>query len=138
MVEPVFGVQKYELGSRLLVLAALESSSTIFMVLTQQFPAIRNAQRYLGSLMRMGFTQDQLKVVVNQYVKKAWDIAPDEVVRTIGLELSWLIPNDFKNAIAAINYGEPVVLRAPRSEMSVALNGLAEMLGNQAASKQAA
>jgi hypothetical protein len=31
-----------------------------------------------------------------------------------------------------------VVVRAPRSEMSVALNGLAEMLGNKAASKQAA
>ncbi len=29
-----------------------------------------------------------------------------------------MIPNDFKNAIAAINFGEPVVLRAPKSEIS--------------------
>jgi len=39
-----------------------------------------------------------------------------------------MIPNDFKNAIAAINYGEPVVLRAPRSEISTSLIGLATQL----------
>jgi MinD-like ATPase involved in chromosome partitioning or flagellar assembly len=44
----------------------------------------------------------------------------------------WMIPNDFKNAIAAINYGEPVVLRAPRSEISASLHGLAAQLGQQA------
>ena len=33
-----------------------------------------------------------------------------------------------KNAIAAINYGEPVVLRAPRSEMSVSLMELSREL----------
>ena len=43
-----------------------------------------------------------------------------------------MIPNDFKNAIAAINYGEPVVLRAPRSEISTSLQGLA----GQIAAKQ--
>ena len=32
-----------------------------------------------------------------------------------------MIPNDFKNAIAAINFGEPVVLRAPKSEISTSL-----------------
>ena len=36
----------------------------------QDFPSIRNAQRYIASLMRMGFNQDQIKVVVNHYSKK--------------------------------------------------------------------
>ena len=35
-----------------------------------------------------------------------------------------MIPNDFKNAIAAINFGEPVVLRSPKSEISPSLIGL--------------
>jgi MinD-like ATPase involved in chromosome partitioning or flagellar assembly len=42
-----------------------------------------------------------------------------------------MVPNDFKNAIAAINYGEPVVMRAPRSEMSISLTGLAGMLNGK-------
>lgn len=52
------------------VLGALQVSNTIFLVVTQEFPAIRNAQRYLSFLMRMGFNQDQIKVVVNQYIKR--------------------------------------------------------------------
>ena len=53
------------------VLAALQSSSTIFLVITQEFPAIRNAQRYIAALMRLGFNQDQLKIVVNRIPEEA-------------------------------------------------------------------
>ncbi|MGH7214677.1 MAG: hypothetical protein ACREIT_07935, partial [Tepidisphaeraceae bacterium] len=62
-----------------------------------------------------------------------WDIEPEEVERTLGLKISWMVPNDFKNAIAAINYGEPVVLRAPRAEMSTSLTELAGMLNGKRA-----
>ena len=43
----------------------------IFLVITQEFPAIRNAQRYMANLMHMGFTQDQIKIVVNHYQKRS-------------------------------------------------------------------
>jgi MinD-like ATPase involved in chromosome partitioning or flagellar assembly len=66
-------------------------------------------------------------------VKKGCDIEPDEVERSLGLKISWMVPNDFKNAIAAINFGEPVVLRAPRSEISTSLTGLATALNGRAA-----
>ncbi|MBI3282188.1 MAG: AAA family ATPase [Acidobacteria bacterium] len=52
------------------VLSALQASSIIFLVMTQEFPTIRNAQRYIAYLMRMGFNQDQIKVVVNHYQKR--------------------------------------------------------------------
>src|SRR5258708_37057570 len=53
-----------------IVLGALQASSSVFLVVTQEFPTIRNAQRYIAFLMRMGFSQDQLKIVVNQYQKR--------------------------------------------------------------------
>ncbi len=65
-------------------------------------------------------------------MKKGWDIEPDEVERALGLSLAWMVPNDFKAAIAAINFGEPVCLRTPKSEMSTSLVGLAEMLNGRA------
>ena len=74
-----------------------------------------------GPLRRMGCESSKIKLVANRYVKKGWDIEPEEVERALGLSLSWMIPNDFKNAIAAINFGEPVVLRSPKSEMSQSL-----------------
>ena len=92
-----------------LTLAALESSSTIFLVMTQHFSSIRNAQRYLGSLMRMGFTQDQVKVVVNQFVKKP-DPAlatAEQIQQTLNIKPFARIPLS-PAALAAVNRGRPV------------------------------
>ncbi len=86
----------------------------------------------------MGIESSKIRIVVNRFVKKGWDIEPDEVERALGLKISWLIPNDFKNAIAAINFGEPVVMRAPKSEMSTSLAGLAGMLDGRKAVSVAA
>jgi MinD-like ATPase involved in chromosome partitioning or flagellar assembly len=47
------------------------------------------------------------------------------------------VPNDFKNAINAINYGEPVVIRAPRTEMSQSLSELAKALQTRQAKEAA-
>jgi len=48
-----------------------------------------------------------------------------------------MVPNDFKNAIAAINFGEPVVLRAPRAEIATSLAALAGQLNGRAAAAAA-
>jgi pilus assembly protein CpaE len=117
---------------------AISSADLNVIVMQLNVPSCKNAERFVGALRRMGIESSKIKIVVNRFVKKGWDIEPDEVERALGLKISWTVPNDFKNAIAAINYGEPVVLRSPRSEMSIALTGLAEMLGNQVGAKQAA
>jgi len=93
-----------------LVVAALESSSTIFLVLTQQFPAIRNAQRYIASLMRMGFTQDQLKIVINQYQKKpdANLATLDQIQQTLNQPVFYGIPSS-PAVLPAVNRGRPLV-----------------------------
>jgi pilus assembly protein CpaE len=91
-------------------------------------PSAKNAERFVGALRRMGIESAKIRIVVNRFVKKGWDIEPGEVERALGLKISWMVPNDFKNAIAAINYGEPVVLRAPRSDMSMSLIELAQTL----------
>ena len=85
------------------------------IVMQLNVPSAKNAERFVGALRRMGIEASKIKIVVNRFVKKGWDIEPEEVERALGLKISWMVPNDFKNAIAAINYGEPVVLRAPRS-----------------------
>ena len=55
-------------------------------------------------------------------------IDPAEVERALGLKIGWMVPNDFKTAIEAINFGQPVVLRAPKAEISTSLTGLAGTL----------
>jgi pilus assembly protein CpaE len=104
-------------------------------VLTMQLsvPSAKNAERFVGAMRRLGVEASKIKIVVNRYVKKGNDIEPEEVERALGLKIAWTVPNDFKTAMAAINFGEPCVIRAPRAEISTALVGLAQQLGGRAA-----
>src|SRR5579864_2054816 len=142
MTEPMFRefasflVEKYEsvvidAGRWLsdeIVLAALQSSSTIFLVITQKFPAIRNAQRYIAALMRLGFSQDQLRIVVNEYQKK-----PDanlatlqQIQQTLNQPVFYGIPSS-PAAMAAVNRGRPFVAdRGAAGDLDRALRGFVE------------
>ena len=112
----------------------IQATDVNLMVMQLNVPSAKNAERFVGCLRRMGIESSKIRIVVNRFVKKGCDIEPEEVERALGLQIGWMVPNDFKNAIAAINFGEPVVLRAPRSDISTSLIGLA---GTLAANKTA-
>lgn len=112
--------------------AAIAAADVNLIVMQLNVPSAKNTERFVGALRRMGIESTKMKIVVNRYVKKGWDIDPEEVERALGLKISWLVPNDFKTAIDAINFGEPCVLRAPRSEISTSLSGLAQLLNTRA------
>lgn len=92
------------------VLAALQASNTIFLVVTQEYPTIRNAQRYLAFLMRMGFSQDQIKVVINRYSKKhdANHASLEQVQSTLNQTAFYGIPNA-QAFLASVNKARPMV-----------------------------
>ena len=92
------------------VLGALQCSSMIFLVTTQDLPSIRNAQRYIGALVRLGFSQDQLKVVVNQYIRKpSPSVATlEQIQQTLNQSVFYGIPQS-PAFLAAINKGRPLV-----------------------------
>jgi pilus assembly protein CpaE len=112
--------------------AVIQAADINVVVVQLNVPSAKNAERYISAMRRAGIDRSKIMVVVNRYVKKGWDIEPQEVERMLGHKLAWMVPNDFKNAIAAINYGEPVVLRSPRAEMSASLFGLADSLSSRA------
>lgn len=108
--------------------SVVHAADTNLIVMQLNIPSAKNAERFVGALRRMGIEASKIKLVVNRYEKRNRDIEPEEVERALGLKIAWLIPNDFKTAMAAINFGEPAVLRAPKAEMSTSLRDLATML----------
>ncbi len=92
------------------VLAAAQVSAAVFLVIEQEFPSIRNAQRYITFLMRMGFSQDQIRVVVNRYTKK---IGPnmaslEQIQQTLNQPVFYGIPTS-PAVLASINKARPFV-----------------------------
>ena len=92
------------------VVNACQLSTIVFLVVTQEFASIRNAQRYIGSLVRTGFGQDQIKVVVNRYTKKptAQLASLEQIKSTLNQPVFYGIPES-ASFLAAINKGRPLV-----------------------------
>lgn len=112
-------------------LAATEAADTNVLVMELNVPAARNAERFIGTLKRLGVDTHKVKVIVNRFEKRGSDIKPTDLEKTLGLKVAWMIPNDFRSAIGAINFGQPVVVRSPRAEMAGSIAGLAEMLNGK-------
>jgi pilus assembly protein CpaE len=92
------------------VLAAAQVSQAVFLLVDQEFPSIRNAQRYITFLMRMGFSQEQIKVVVNRYTKKvASNMASlEQIQQTLNQPVFYGIPPSAA-VLASINKARPFV-----------------------------
>ena len=92
------------------VMAAAQVSAAIFLVIDQEFPSIRNAQRYISFLMRMGFNQDQIRVVVNRYSKKPGPTSAtvEKINQTLNQPVFYGIP-DSPAVLASINKARPFV-----------------------------
>ncbi|HZT29789.1 MAG TPA: P-loop NTPase [Bryobacteraceae bacterium] len=92
------------------VMAACQVSAAVFLVINQEFPAVRNAQRYIAFLMRMGFSQDQIRVVVNQYSKKvnAHHASLEQIQQTLNQQVFYGIPNS-PVVLSGINRARPFV-----------------------------
>src|SRR4029077_9056540 len=93
-----------------LVLAAAQVSAAVFLVIDQEFPSIRNAQRYITFLMRMGFNQDQIKILVNRYSKKvgSHQASLEQIQQTLNQSVFYGIPSS-PAVLASINKGRPFV-----------------------------
>ncbi|MCX6623966.1 MAG: AAA family ATPase [Acidobacteria bacterium] len=120
--------------------AALNSSSAVFLVTTQEFPSLRNAQRQVSFLMRMGLSQDQIRVVINRYVKKPNPALAtlEQVQQTLNLPVFYGIPESTA-VLAAINRARPFVAnREAAGELDRVFRAFVDKAtGARAARKQA-
>jgi pilus assembly protein CpaE len=92
------------------VASACQMSTMIFLVVSQEFASIRNAQRYLATLVRTGFTRDQIRVVVSRYQKKVNPglASLEQIKSTLNQPVFYGIP-DSPAFLAAINKARPLV-----------------------------
>ena len=87
------------------LLSSLDSASGIFVVVNHELPTLRSAHRLVASLrQRYG---DRVGVVVNRSDKGA-EIGVDDIEKTVGLKIAHIFPNDYRQAVSAINKGQPL------------------------------
>lgn len=90
------------------VQAALDVSDVIILVTTQDIPAIKNANLFLGLTDASGIKRNRILFIMNRYDKRI-AISPERVGESLRQEIVMTIPYEEKTVTNSINRGVPFV-----------------------------
>ncbi len=106
------------------LVAILESSNLIFLILLPDILSVYQTQWLLDTLCSMGFPLNMVKVILNR-AESLGAINYQEIKAVIPTEMSALIPSEGKVVSWAVNKGVPVVIDASSSRIAQAIRKLA-------------
>lgn len=97
------------------------------LVLNPTLPCLARARAFLEELRRQGLAE-KVRLAMNRHLADS-EIDPAEAADVLGHALDWLLPDDARSALSALNQGRAVSEAAPKSRLSRALRGMAVDLG---------
>ena len=109
-------------------LTAMELSNEIVLMVQLDLPCLRNMVRLLMSLQQMDNIRDKVKVVVNRVGLESGQISLKKARETIGREVFFQIPNDYRTMVEMRNNGQPLVEQAPKAAITLAVQQLTDLL----------
>ena len=109
-------------------LIALEMANDILLTTQLDLPCLRNVVRLIMSFGNMEGMADKVKIVVNRVGLDSGQITLKKAEETIGKEIFWQLPNDYRTMIEARNNGVPLIESAPKAAITQAVTSLARAL----------
>jgi pilus assembly protein CpaE len=110
---------------------ALRESEVVLLVTQLDLPCLRNVVRLMTSFKETGRFDDKVKIVVNRVGYDTGQISLRKAQETIGREIFWQVPNDYRVMIEVRNNGVPLIQQAPRAAITQSLNQLAATLSGK-------
>jgi pilus assembly protein CpaE len=127
---------------------ALKSAKDILLVTQLDLPCLRNVVRLMLSFNEVEGLKDKVKIIVNRVGLDTGVISLKKAQETMGREIFWQLPNDYRTMVEVRNNGVPLMEQAPRAGITQAISSLVETLtsdkrkgdstGDQAAAAKAA
>jgi pilus assembly protein CpaE len=111
-----------------LALAALDAADRVVLLVTQEVPAVRNAQRTVEIFRKLGYEDAKLVLVVNRYQPRS-NVTREVIAETVGLPITATVANEFALLSKAVGRGATVAEVGPRAPITRDVNALAALLG---------
>jgi len=109
-------------------LRIVELSDTLLLITILSLPCLANANKLIKSFIDLGYSNsDRIKVILNRYMKKS-EIPLGDAESGINKKLFWVIPNDYRTTMSAINKGKPLAKVAPKAQITQAFGELSGAL----------
>lgn len=113
---------------------ALQEADHVLLVTQLDLPCLRNVVQLMVSFGEMGDLKEKVKLVINRVgldnnisLKKAQD--------TIGDDIFWQLPNDYRLMVEVRNNGVPLIEQAPKAGITGSMVALAQALNGNPAEK---
>ena len=129
----VFDLSK---GYSPLDMVALEMASHILLVTQLDLPCLRNVVRLLMSFNEMEGISEKVKIVINRAGLDNGHISVKKAEETIGKEVFWQLPNEYRTMIEARNNGVPLIEQAPKAAITQSIIALAVRCSTKASPKR--
>ena len=95
-----------------------EAAETVYLVTHAEIAALRNAQRLIAHLRRVGGEGRHLEVVLNRYDPRRVEIEESGMEKVLETPLKWKVPNDYQTVRRSLDTGTPLALeRSPVSRI---------------------
>jgi len=120
-------------------LVALEMASHVLLTTQLDLPCLRNVVRLRMSFGNMESLAEKVKSVVNRVGLDNGQITLKKAKETIGKDIFWQLPNDYRSMIEARNNGVPLIECAPKSAITQSMIAMSKVLaGDESAQAEAA
>ncbi len=114
---------------------ALEQASQVLMVTQLDLPCLRNVVRLMVGFKSNAQLAGKLRIVVNRVGHGSGDISVRKAQETLGQEIYWQIPNDYRVMVEVRNNGVPLLEQAPKAAITQAIGSLADALTGKSSSE---
>ncbi|NQT39154.1 MAG: AAA family ATPase [Planctomycetes bacterium] len=117
---------------------AMEMADHVLLVTQLDLPCLRNIVRLMSSFNEMKALADKIKIVVNRVGLDNGQITTKKAQETIGKEIFWQFPNDYRTMVEVRNNGVPLVEQAPKAAVTQSYLALADWFSGKSTDPPAA
>jgi pilus assembly protein CpaE len=109
----------------------LSEADVILLVTQLDLPCLRNVVRLMTSFKESGKFDERVKIVVNRAGIDTGQISLKKAKETVGREIYWQIPNDYRVMVEVRNNGIPLIQQAPKAAITQSITQLALALSGK-------
>lgn len=116
-------------------MVAMREADINLMTIQLDLPCLRNVVRLMMSFGDYDGLKEKTKVIVNRVGLDNGEISLKKAQETIGSEIFWQIPNEYRVMVEVRNNGVPLIEQAPRAGITQSLMGLADAISGDGSKK---
>ncbi len=110
-------------------MVAMEGATHILLVTQLDLPCLRNVVRLMMAFQEHDL-KDKVKVIVNRAGLDTGQISLKKAQETIGREIFWQLPNDYRTMVEVRNNGVPLIEQAPKAGITQSIMQMAQALSD--------